>query len=121
MTLFQDLIKEDPKQRDELQKQLLSRIQQHSHRRTIAYLANFKNSPHNMINSEDKSAIDMLIDSLPPQTKEIDFILHSPGGFAEDTEMIVIILRGRFENIRFIIPHSAMSAATMLALSGAKF
>lgn len=60
----------------------------------------------------------MLIDSLAPQTKSIDFILHSPGGFAEAAEMIVIILREKFDNIRFIIPHSAMSAATMLALSG---
>lgn len=118
MTLFQELIEENPKQRDELQKQLLLKIQKSSQRKTIAYLANFKNSPHNMINSEDKSAIDMLINSLPPQTKAIDFILHSPGGFAEDTEMIVTMLRNSFENIRFIIPHSAMSAATMLALSG---
>lgn len=120
MTLFQDLIKEDPKKRDELQKQLLLRIQKQSRRKTIAYLANFSNSPHNMINSEDKSAVDMLIDSLSPQTKSIDFILNSPGGFAEDTEMIVTILRNKFDKIRFIIPHSAMSAATMLALSGDK-
>jgi len=118
MTLFQDLIKEDPKQRDELQKQLLLKIQQHSRRKTISYLANFKNSPHNMINNEDKSAVEILINSLSPQTKMVDFILHSPGGFAEDTEMVVTILRNRFDNIRFIIPHSAMSAATMLALSG---
>lgn len=118
MTLFQNLIKEDPKQRDEIQKQLLLKIQKQSRHQTLAYLANFANSPHNMINNEDKSALDMLIDSLTPQTKAIDFILHSPGGFAEDTEMIVTMLRNRFDHIRFIIPHSAMSAATMLALSG---
>lgn len=61
MTLFQDLIKESPKQKDELQKRLLLKIQKHSRRKTIAYLANFKNSPHNMINNEDKSAIDRVI------------------------------------------------------------
>ena len=118
MTLFQELIKEDPRQRDGLQNQLLLGIQKQSRRKTIAYLANFKNSPHNMINSEDKSAIDVLISSLAPQTKTLDFILHSPGGFAEDTEMVVTMLRNKFDHIRFIIPHSAMSAATMLALSG---
>jgi len=71
-----------------------------------------------MISEEDKSPIDMLISSLPPGIEAIDFILHSPGGFAEAVEMIVVMLRNKFRHIRFIIPHSAMSAATILALSG---
>jgi len=69
-----------------------------------------------MINFEDKTRITMLVDSI--NSDEIDFILHSPGGFAEETEIIVDILRRKFKHIRFIIPHSAKSAATMLAFSG---
>ena len=49
--------------------------------------------------------------------REVDLILHSPGGSAEAAESIVEYLRQRFEHIRVIVPVSAMSAATMIALS----
>lgn len=48
----------------------------------------------------------------------VDILLHSPGGRPDATERIVNILRNRFKQIDFLIPHSAYSAATMLALSG---
>ena len=47
----------------------------------------------------------------------LDLILHSPGGSAEATASIVRYLRKQFSEVRIIIPHAAMSAATMLALS----
>ena len=49
--------------------------------------------------------------------KELDLIIHSPGGSAEAAESIVTYLRKRFDNIRIIVPIAAMSAATMVALS----
>lgn len=49
---------------------------------------------------------------------EVDILIHSPGGVAEATERIVSLLRNRFTNVCFLVPHSAYSAATMLALSG---
>ena len=45
----------------------------------------------------------------------LDLILHSPGGSPEAAEAIVGYLRSRFDHIRVIIPHLAMSAATMIA------
>jgi len=48
----------------------------------------------------------------------VDILLHSPGGRPDATERIVNILRNRFKEVNFLIPHSAYSAATMLALSG---
>ena len=51
------------------------------------------------------------------EERELDLILHSPGGSAEAAESIVEYLRQRFDHIRVIIPVSAMSAATMIALS----
>lgn len=48
--------------------------------------------------------------------RELDLILHSPGGSAEAAESIVEYLRQRFDHIRVIVPVSAMSAATMIAL-----
>jgi len=49
---------------------------------------------------------------------EIDVILHSPGGSPEATESLVKLLRSRFQNIRFLIPNIAKSAATMFSMSG---
>lgn len=45
----------------------------------------------------------------------LDLIVHSPGGSAEATEMVVQYLRSKFSHIRAIIPQAAMSATTMLA------
>jgi hypothetical protein len=48
----------------------------------------------------------------------VDVLIHSAGGMPDATERIVGLLRQRFETVNFLIPHSAYSAATMLALSG---
>ena len=49
--------------------------------------------------------------------KGLDLILHSPGGSAEAAESIADYLHRQFAKtrIRVIVPHMAMSAATMLA------
>ena len=51
-------------------------------------------------------------------SKSVDVLLHSPGGRPDATERLVELLRNHFEEVNFLIPHSAYSAATMLALSG---
>jgi ClpP class serine protease len=47
--------------------------------------------------------------------KNLDLILHSPGGSPEAAEAIVLYLRAKFDHIRVFVPHMAMSAATMIA------
>lgn len=47
--------------------------------------------------------------------KNLDLILHSPGGSLEAADQIVQYLRSKYNNIRAIIPQNAMSAATMIA------
>lgn len=47
--------------------------------------------------------------------KKLDLILHSPGGEVGAAEGIVHYLRTKFSDIRVIVPHLAMSAATMIA------
>ncbi len=51
------------------------------------------------------------------EERELDLILHSPGGSAEAAESIVAYLRKRFDHVRVFVPVAAMSAATMVALS----
>ena len=59
-----------------------------------------------------------LVNSIPADKRSVDVLIHSPGGSPDATERIVYILRNRFDEVNFLIPHSAYSAATMLALSG---
>lgn len=47
--------------------------------------------------------------------KELDLILHSPGGSLDTAEQLVEYLRVKYQHIRAIIPQNAMSAATMIA------
>jgi len=50
----------------------------------------------------------------------LDLIIYSPGGSSEVTEALVSYIRTKFDDVRAIIPQSAMSAATMLACSANK-
>lgn len=49
------------------------------------------------------------------QGKQLDLILHSPGGSLEAADQIVQYLRAKYSHIRAIVPQNAMSAATMIA------
>jgi membrane-bound ClpP family serine protease len=52
------------------------------------------------------------------RSKGLDLILHTPGGSVAATESLVDYLRRMFgTDIRVIVPHLAMSAGTMIALS----
>lgn len=54
------------------------------------------------------------------QVKEIDFILHSPGGVPEDAYRIIRTLRNNFEKVNIIVPFWAKSAATLLSLGASE-
>lgn len=70
----------------------------------------------NQIDLTDVDGFTDLINSVGDGS--VDVLLHSPGGRPDATERIVEILRGKFKEVHFLVPHSAYSAATMLALSG---
>lgn len=71
----------------------------------------------NLIDISDVDGFTDLVNNIP-STDIIDVLVHSPGGRPDATERIVSILRNKFKTVNFLIPHSAYSAATMLALSG---
>ena len=87
----------------------------------IVYASQLLGAPHGAPISIDLSDVDGftdLVNSIPPENNSIDVLIHSPGGSPDATERIVRILRSRFNEVHFLIPHSAYSAATMMALSG---
>ena len=88
----------------------------------LIYATKFLDNHSGAQNTIDLSDVEGFVDLVNSvsDTEEIDVILHSPGGRPDATERIVHILRGKFNKVNFLIPHSAYSAATMLALSGNK-
>lgn len=96
---------------------LLRRIEEKTGRPVIVYAANMNvaNIP-NSLDHSDVTPFSELTRTI--KGDKLDVLLHSPGGLAEAAERIVALLRARFTSIRFIIPHSAFSAATMLATAG---
>jgi len=69
-----------------------------------------------MIEPGDKVGFDEVTRNVPGPA--LDVLLHSPGGMADAAAALVALLRQRFNDIRFIVPFYAKSAATMLALAG---
>lgn len=121
MATFQELLEaiNDPQQHWQIRLQLMREIEAHTGRWLIVYAANFRRSSPaapNSIEERDLLGFSDLIEGAT--TKELDVVVHSPGGSVEATEQIVHLLRFHFDDIRFIVPHMAMSAATMLCLSG---
>jgi hypothetical protein len=69
-----------------------------------------------MIDFADIKAFETITEQLPPGP--LDIILHTAGGISEAVEGIANVIRPKFNPVRFIIPHIAKSAGTMLALLG---
>ncbi|MCY4361514.1 MAG: serine dehydrogenasease [Gammaproteobacteria bacterium] len=60
----------------------------------------------------------MAIEGLQERRKTLLVILHTNGGVIEEVRNIVQILRNHYEDVHFLVPVCAMSAGTVLALSG---
>lgn len=108
-----DLVSEIRKSIDEIQE-----IRQ---KPLICYLANVVNpnikAPIS-IDNNDELPFSEMISSVHKDVKDIDVMLVTPGGSGQLVAKFVDRLRSRFEKVTFIIPNIAMSAGTILAMSG---
>jgi len=107
---------------DTVRRRYLTQLSQYTGRNCILYATNWTQparDPYSItINEEDIQGLMEVIHGL--QGRNLDLILHSPGGSAESASAIVSYLRSKFEDIRIFIPHAAMSAATMISCSANK-
>lgn len=119
MPTFQSVIESTKGPQDSFKNRqdLINQIEETTKRRLLVYVADI-NTPDSILRPEDKTGFSDLIQDI--KETEVDFLINSPGGFAEVTETIVSMLRSKFKNIRFAIPNMAKSAATLLVLSGDK-
>lgn len=117
MGTYQEIIDSTPDPQNALAKrqQLFQEIQEITGRPLLVYVADI-NNPQSILNHEDKTGFSDLIENV--DEKEVDVLINSPGGFVEATESIVSAMRHKYDNVRFIVPNMAKSAATLLTLSG---
>ena len=107
---------------DAVRREQLNRLATHTGRNLIIYVVDFldpgriKAQGALSIDHSDKLGFLEVIRRLDGPA--VDVLMESPGGSAEATEAIVRLLRQKFDDIRFIIPNVAKSAATMMAMSG---
>ena len=101
-------------------KRSLKEIQQCRKRYPICYVSNSLN-PHvsgASIDQTDDLPFSELVKSVPEDVKDVDVIIVTSGGSADQVSKFVETLRQRFSSVAFIVPSVAMSAGTILIMSG---
>lgn len=99
----------------------LKEIESIRKRPVVCYLANNINpniKTETAIDYNDDLPFSEMIGLIPNSVRDIDIILVTPGGSAEQIARFVDRLRPRFENVGFILPDVAMSAGTIFVASG---
>jgi hypothetical protein len=103
---------------DVVRRKYLNQLRAHTGRNVVLYATKWTQGGGDpaltSINAGDVQGFMEVMHGLNP-TEGLDIVLHSPGGSAEATEAIVQYVRSKFNDVRVIVPHAAMSAATMLA------
>lgn len=85
----------------------------------ICYVANVINGGNsNSIDGTDDLPFREMVASVPVNEKEIDIVLVTPGGVANQVVNFVNILRPRFDRVTFILLDMAMSAGSIFIMSG---
>jgi len=105
---------------DSVRRKYLAELHDYTKRAVIVYYTSFLESrpvapPDIQIGLQDIPGFMEAVSNV--DEKQLDLIIHSPGGSAEAAESIVTYLRKRFDHIRIFVPVAAMSAATMVTLS----
>ncbi|MGC1480795.1 MAG: ATP-dependent Clp protease proteolytic subunit [Chthoniobacterales bacterium] len=108
---------------DSVRQKHLAHLSSVTGRNTIAFYSGWLQRP-SLQGAQEFSINDGLMTGLMTvinkldRKKGLDLVLHTPGGEINATEAIVDYLRYAFSgDIRAIVPHQAMSAGTMIALS----
>lgn len=103
---------------DSVRRKYLAALHEHTGRNVIMYAAKWTQADQGpnpeliAVSEEDMEGLMETVHGLHGHT--LDLIVHSPGGSPEAAEALVCYLRSKFTDVRAIVPHAAMSAATMI-------
>lgn len=101
---------------DEL-KRSIGEIETARGKRAICYFANLF-AQNNSIDTSDDVPFTEMVNSIPADVREIDVLIVTPGGSGEQAASFVRTLRNRFDVVNFLVIDKAMSAGTILIMSG---
>lgn len=98
----------------------LSDLSRARNRPVICYLANVLRMSGDPISIDwsDDLPFSEMVAAVPSHHREIDVVVVTPGGLAQQVSQFVNRLRPRFDRVSFVLPHMTMSAGTLWALSG---
>ena len=104
---------------EEKKKLYFKKMKQYTKRNIIVYFSTWQQKPGInglfSIDDDDRNGFMNALSEVD-KTKGLDLILHTPGGDTAATQSIVNYLYNFFNgDIRVIVPHTAMSAGTMIA------
>ncbi len=105
---------------DGVRRKHLRRVHDYTGRAAMIYASSFLESRPAPVSDLQLNSLDLqgLIEATSTVgERQLDLIIHSPGGSAEAAEAAVNFLRTRFDHIRVVVPHMAMSTATLIALA----
>lgn len=86
----------------------------------ICYISNVVKSVAGSVSIDDSDDLPFseLVNCVPDEVKDIDIVLVTPGGSAQQVARFVNKLRPRFDNVGFILLSKCMSAGTIFSMSG---
>ncbi|MCH8147703.1 MAG: hypothetical protein IH987_06860 [Planctomycetes bacterium] len=97
--------------------EVVARIEALTNRNLVSYSSFFAH-PAGIIDDHDPRMIETLLQSIDlsryPGT--LDLMINSPGGIPTAAEKIVLTCREYADSFRVVVPQTAMSAATMIAM-----
>lgn len=94
--------------------ELIGEIEEMLGGKLIVYVASFVH-PDSTINHDDILPFADILHSIG-NTKKLYLMIHSPGGDPDTAEKIIKMCRQHCQEFRVIVPNSAKSAATLIAL-----
>jgi len=108
---------EVPNPQDRLRAEAVQALHDYTGRNTIVYAAAHlhKQVSQGLVSIRDEDIEGFMETIYQLDDDSLDLVLHSPGGTPDAANSLVQYLRSKFTDLRVIVPHMAMSAATMLA------
>ncbi len=100
----------------ENRRELYKKIEEIRGRPLITYMTSRRQASGGILSMDVIPELCEHISKIPEDKKEIDILISSEGGDPIAAWRIINLLRERFEKIGVLIPYSAQSAATVLAL-----
>lgn len=96
---------------------LVEEIEDLTKRNVILYHANF-NHPVGLMLDHDAEIFEDILSTLGTEKYEnkLDLVVHSPGGLPEVAAKFIKVARSYCPSLRVVVPSTAMSAATLLAM-----